>query len=288
MPENHDEIAARQKPPPGALFLDHISHFVPDLDPAARLLEALGFAVTPLSVQVTPDGPVGSSNRCVMLESGYLEILTPTLDTPVARQMRDRIDRYVGVHLACFGTPSADDEHARLSARGFDPLPVVRLARQVEDGATVRFNVVRVPPAKMPEGRIQFVEQLAPECIWRAAHLAHDNGVTGLAAVYAVAADPGEVAARYARFSGLLPRREGEFTCLASDRGEVRIGTRETLARLFGEAPLAPALAGYALSCRDPAAFAARCRDAGLAVSGRDSRYFVLLPPALGGAWVLQ
>lgn len=288
MPENHREIAARQKPPPGALYLDHISHFVPDLAAASQLLESLGFAVTPLSVQVTPEGPVGSSNRCVMLEQGYLEILTPTHDTPVARQMRSRIAQHVGVHLACFGTPSADDEYARLATRGFEPLPVVRLSRKVEDGATVRFNVVRVPDDRMPEGRIQFVEHLAPECIWRPAHLSHANGVTALNAVYVVAAEPAGVAARYAFFSGLLPRREGEVISLSSDRGEVRIATRDAFTAMLGDAPPAPSLAGYALQCRDPAGFAARCAAAGLRVTQNHGRCAVLLPPALGGAWVLE
>lgn len=82
-------IADRQRPPPGELYLDHVSHFVPDLGQAGELLEALGFAVTPLSAQVTQDGAAGTSNRCVMLAEGYLEFLTPTMDTPNAARMRN-------------------------------------------------------------------------------------------------------------------------------------------------------------------------------------------------------
>jgi hypothetical protein len=283
-----DSIAAHQRPPPGTLCLDHISHFVPDLDAAGTLLESLGFVVTPLSVQMTPDGPAGSSNRCVMLEEGYLEILTPTHDTPVGRQMRAFMAGHTGVHLACFGTPSADEEHVRLSAHGFEPLPIVRLSRPVDDDMTARFNVVRVPPEKMPEGRIQFVEQLAPEAIWRESHLAHGNGVLGLQAVFVVADDPVAVAARYARFSALLPRRDGAFARLSSERGDVVIGTREQWIDALGAAPAAPSLAGYALKCRDPASFAARCETAGLAVRKDPARLAVRLPPALGGAWILQ
>ncbi len=107
MTSTADAIAARQKPAPGELALDHISHFLPDLDAAAAWLSRLGFAVTPLSVQQTQDGPAGSSNRCVMLEEGYLEFLTPTMDTPVARQMRTYMAKHIGTHLACFGTPEA-------------------------------------------------------------------------------------------------------------------------------------------------------------------------------------
>ncbi|MGH8705960.1 MAG: VOC family protein, partial [Burkholderiales bacterium] len=111
-------IAARQRPPAGTLYLDHVAHFVPDLGAAAQALEALGFAVTPESAQATQHGPAGTSNRCAMLEGGYLEFLAPTADTPNARRLRAAMDRYRGVHLACFGTPAAEEEHARLAAHG--------------------------------------------------------------------------------------------------------------------------------------------------------------------------
>jgi len=276
--------ADRQRPPPGQLFLDHVSHFVSDLEAARELLEALGFAVTPLSAQKTQDGPAGTSNRCVMLAGGYLEFLTPTSDTPNAARLKKSMRRYRGVHLVCFGTPVADEEHARLAAHGFAPQPIVRLERKVENGMKARFNVVRAAPGKMPEGRVQYVEHLAPEAIWRPAHLRHRNGVLGLAAAYVVAANPIRAAARWARFMGGLPRREGGLVCLQTDRGEVLIGTRAQMKALLGAAPPSPGIAGYALACRDPRAFARRCRAAGLKVN---RHLAVVLPPALGGAWRL-
>jgi hypothetical protein len=277
-------VADRQRPPPGELCLDHISHFVPDLDKAAALLGRLGFVVTPVSVQRTQDGPAGTSNRCVMLAEGYLEFLTPTMDTPNAARMRKSMRRYRGVHLVCLGTPTADEEHFRLAQHGFAPQPIVRLSRKVEGGATVKFNVVRAAPGKMPEGRIQYVEQLTPQVIWRAEHLKHRNGIIGLAAAYVVAADPVRAAARWARFMGGLPRREGGLVSLESDRGKVLIGTRAQMKALLGAAPSSPGIAGYALACRNPRAFARRCRREGLQVN---RHLAVTLPPALGGAWHL-
>jgi len=277
-------IADRQRPPPGSLFLDHVSHFVPDLGAAGTLLEALGFAVTPVSAQVTQDGPAGTSNRCVMLHDGYLEFLAPTADTPNAKRLRKSMKRYRGVHLACFGTPAAVEEHARLERNGFAPQPLVHLKRKVEDGMTVRFSVVRAAPGKMPEGRVQYVQHLAPEAIWRARHLRHRNGVLGLSAAYVVAADPARAAARWARFMGGLPRREGKLVALPTDRGKVLIGTRAQIKALLGAAPRSPAIAGYALACRDPQAFARRCAQAGLKLN---RNLAVVLPPALGGAWHL-
>jgi len=100
-------IAENQTPAPGELNLDHVAHFVPDLGVAARLAESVGFVVTPESAHRAQGAPAGTSNRCIMLEEGYIEILAPTLDTPNARRVRSHMARYDGVHLACFGTPDA-------------------------------------------------------------------------------------------------------------------------------------------------------------------------------------
>ena len=272
--------ADRQRPPAGELCLDHLGHFVPDLDSAAAVWQKLGFSVTPTSVHQVGGKPAGTSNRCVMLEEGYLELLSPTADTPNAQRVRDRMKRFVGIHLACFGTPTADAEHQRLSAHGFEPEPVVRLERKIETGDTVRFAVVYVPPDKMSEGRVQYCEHLTPREVWRERYV----NPFALRAVYVVADEPEEAAARWGRFGGLLPRAEDGFVRLDTARGRVMIGTRHRLSQLLGEVPAAPALAGYALGCADPEGFARRCSKAGLRVDGNRVR----LPAALGGTWLLE
>src|SRR5665647_453155 len=149
---------AVQVPAPGKLNLDHVAHFVADIDAASVALEKLGFTLTPFSAQshrLQPGGPLvpaGTGNRCVMLPHCYLEFLTPTDDTPVASQLRASIQRYVGVHLVAFGTGAPSLDHARLARSGFDPLALVALQRQIvtENGEdTARFTVVRVAPGTM-------------------------------------------------------------------------------------------------------------------------------------------
>jgi hypothetical protein len=243
-------IAERQKPAPGELFLDHVAHFVADLAAAARLAESLGFVVTPESAHGTHAHAAGTVNRCIMLEAGYIEV-------------RKRTARYSGVHLGGFGTPDAAAEQRRLADHGF--------------------AAEELPPGEMPEGRIEYVEHRAPESLWQPRYLEHANGVTGLAALYVVAEDPAATAVRWSRFSALLPRRDGDLVSLEMTRGRVCIGTRHALLKLFDEVPPAPALAGYAIACRDPQAFAGRCAKAGLRVRDR----CVTLPPALGGSWLL-
>jgi Glyoxalase-like domain len=280
-------VASQQLPSAGSLLLDHVSHFVPDLASAARALEALGFAVTPPSAQQTQDGPAGTSNVCVMLEHGYLEFLAPTADTANAQRLRASMQRYPGVHLVCFGTPDAEGEHLRLKTHGFEPQPLVQLSREVQSGVRAQFKVVRAAPEKMPEGRIQFVQHHTPEAIWQPQYLGHTNNVVKLACVFAVAEDPVAAGARWARFAALLPRPAGDFVHLPTARGHVLIGRRESWNTLLGDAPAAPALAGYALECRDPAILVSRCKLLGLALRKlRENLYAVSLPEALGGAWI--
>ena len=86
---------AAQLPEAGAVFLDHVAHFVPAMDPAARALEHCGFRLTPFTLQTNRvDGkpvPAGTGNRCAMLRRGYVEILAATADTPLAQQLRERL-----------------------------------------------------------------------------------------------------------------------------------------------------------------------------------------------------
>lgn len=276
--------AAQQVPAPGDLVLDHVSHFVPDLAAAAAALRALGFAVTPESAQQLPEGPAGTSNVCVMLPQGYLEILAPTMDTPNAQRLRAAMQRHDGVHLACFGTPDADGEHRRLADHGFDPPPIVHLSRKVETGETARFSVVRAAPDRMPEGRIQFVQHFTPEVIWRPEHLRHANAVTKLACLFVVADDPVDAAARWGQFCALLPAPAGGYVHIAASRGHVLIGKRAQWRELLGDAPAAPAIAGYALECTETAPLLERCGKLGLrAREVRRDLFCVPFPAALGG-----
>ncbi len=267
--------ADRQRPTPGSLHIDHVSHFVADLDAAAAAFEALGFRVTPASAQHTPEGPVGASNRCVMLEDGYIELLAPTHDTPAAQRIRALMGRYPGVHLVCFGTADAAEEHRRLEAHGFAPQPLVDLQRETPAGA-VKFKVARPSPEKMPEGRIQFVEQVTPELLWREP----DVNEFALGDVFVAAHDVASTAARWAEFAGLIPRPFGETVRLETERGTIVVGPPPTATN---PSIPAPGIVGYSLACRHPKEMAARCSQHGLAVRRFGGRYTASLPTALGG-----
>jgi hypothetical protein len=208
------DVAKRQRPPAGELVLDHLAHFVPDLGAAAAVWEKLGFKVTPVSHHEVAGKPAGTSNRCVMLEEAISSCWHHDGHAECGR-VRERMKRFVGVHLACFGTPDATAEQQRLAAQGFAPEPVVHLKRKIETGASVEFRVVYVPPDRMPEGRVQYCEHVTPAQVWREGFV----NPFRLRAVYVVADEPEEVAARWGRFGGLLPRPEDGFVRLNTARG---------------------------------------------------------------------
>src|SRR6516225_4807782 len=60
----------KQLPDSGQIFLDHVAHFVPAIDAAAKALELCGFRLTPFTAQTDQIGdksvPAGTGNRCAM------------------------------------------------------------------------------------------------------------------------------------------------------------------------------------------------------------------------------
>src|SRR6478609_2784718 len=130
-----DEVD-RQLPEGGEIFLDHVGHFVRDPKAAADALARAGFAPTPVSVQVNPDGkggetPTGTGNICAMLPRGYVECLFKTADTPLGHELDKAMERYSGVHLVAFAVHDAEAAHARLQGLGFRMRPLVSMQRPV-------------------------------------------------------------------------------------------------------------------------------------------------------------
>jgi hypothetical protein len=279
-----------------ALDIDHIAHFLPDIERAGASLTKLGFTLTPFSAQshrVAPGEPLvpaGTGNRCVMLQRGYLEFLTPTHDTPNAAHLRAAIRRYTGVHLIAFGTQAPDADCQRLSEGGFHPLTPLALQRQVgaESGeTTARFTVVRVPETAMAEGRIQFCQHHTRGAVWQPRWLTHANHAVGLAGVILCVADPAEAAQRYARFTGLPVSATGSTDhswWLDTTQGYLLFVSPARLQRSFGvAAPALPWIAATVIDSDNLPATQAIVNGATF-----DQRLLVTLGPSLGGMMIFQ
>lgn len=290
--DTHD-IPAHQAPAAGDLTLDHVAHFVPDIDGANTALARLGFTATPFSPQshrLQPDGPLvpaGTGNRCVMLERGYLEFLTPTADTPHAAQLRAAMDRYVGVHLVAFGTGAPDRDVQRLTRAGYGPLPAVALQRPIDttDGVgTARFTVVRVPPGTMAEGRIQYCQHHTPELLWQPRWVAHRNTVVALSGVILCVSDPAEAADRYTRYTGLAAHATASGWRIDTAHGALHCMSADAMrSRWRVEPPSLPWIAGTVLAARELDVLATYLQNAGCPAWPLDGGLRTQLPPALGG-----
>ncbi|MEQ1773696.1 MAG: VOC family protein [Burkholderiales bacterium] len=285
--------------PPGAYpDIDHVAYFLPDIERASGALTALGFTLTPFSAQshrLEPGGPLvpaGTGNCCIMLKRGYVECLTPTHDTPNAAQLRMAIHRYTGVHLIAFGTQTPETDFQRLSANGFQPLTPVALQRQAGTAsgeATARFTVVRVAPATMAEGRIQFCQHHTRDVVWQPRWATHANHAVGLAGVLLCVADPAEAAQRYARFTGLRAQpagTSGDSWRLdgADGKGYLLFASPALLQQsLRVSAPVLPWIAGCIIDSDDMNATQARLNGNRI-----DDRLLVKLDASLGGIVIFQ
>jgi hypothetical protein len=263
-------------------FLDHVGHFVPDIDEAGRALENLGFTLTPFSLHLHRSHPdseptTGSGNRCVMFRRGYLEFLTPVGDSIMAGELRHAIQGYTGAHLIAFGTADPQRDHARLVRMGLAPLDPIALQREITTptgNATARFTVVRVPSGNMPEGRIQFCQHHTPELLWQTRWLAHANRAASLQGVILCVANPREAAERYARFTGSDPQMNG---MLFADPASFE-------RRLNKKPPASPWIAGCILESDDIDDTADYFRNSRVDVREIGSgRLLVELPNSVGG-----
>jgi len=291
-------IAAAQPPRAGKINLDHIAHFVPDIDAASAAFEALGFTLTPFSAQMQRNDagelvPAGAGNRCIMLERGYIECLTPTAETLIGNQLRDAIARYTGLHLIAFGTGDAAADHARLSHQQFAPLAPVDLQRTictVDGEGTARFSVVRMPPGTMAEGRIQFCQQHTPELLWQSRWTRHRNKACALTAVIACVENPDEAAGRYARFTGLPAAVNGDDRIIDTARGRLLLVAPATVQRVFRiDPPVLPWIFGNVMATADMEKTRACIVASGLphGMLG-DERLYVVPPPAIGGIMIFE
>ncbi len=286
----------RQTASGNEIFLDHIAHWVPDMEAAADALENLGFTLTPYTEHTNstapgePIVPAGSANQCIMLREGYLEILTPTADTAVGREVSAGIDRYVGVHLAAFGCADSPAQRERLIGEGFDQRPVVDLRREVDDEngetGTLQFTVIRPVPGTMAEGRIQFLTHHTPDLLWQERWMGHPNGAERLTELFICVEDTGEAVGRYERYLDRKPEKIGNGWLINVERGRVALLTPGMLTELVADfaIPGLPYIAGYTLQCNDLSNTIKYLQSRGILYRELTNDVVaVVCPPALGG-----
>lgn len=279
------------------IFLDHVGHFVRDVEAASRALSRCGFAPTPISIQVNNDPaggtqPTGTGNVTAMLSRGYLEILFKTSDTPLSREFDAALNRHAGLHLAAFAVADAQSAHRRLASSGFPMREPVRMQRPVatEAGlATAAFTITRVEASAMPEGRIQFLTHHSEQAVWQERWLRQPNTAVDLIDVMIAVADVEEAAQRFARFTGRPAVRTSGGAVIRLDRGGVYLLNHDRATQRLPEVAIAtlPFMVGYALRVHSLAAAEKAVDAAGLDWHAFEHGIAAAFPAELGeGAWL--
>ena len=290
--------ADRQLPRGDEIFLDHVGHFVADVEAAGRALARAGFAPTPVSVQVNPDPvdgtprPTGTGNVTAMLARGYLEVLFKTADTPLGREFDASFARYPGIHLAAFAVADAAAAHRRLAAEGFKVRPLVEMQRPAatEQGeGTAAFTIARVEPDVMPEGRMQILTHRTEDTVWQPRWLKHPNSAMALLDLVIAVVDVEAAAARFARFTGRESQPSALGYSIRLDRGRLHLVRREALGTLFPALaiPALPFAAAYGIRVESLGTATECLSRGGIGFSRRGDTVVVPFPPELGlGLWV--
>ncbi|CAH1675449.1 putative Glyoxalase-like_dom domain-containing protein [Hyphomicrobiales bacterium] len=276
-----------------AVWLDHVAHMVPDLEAACAALEAMGFFLSPLSIQSAPPAPgerpvpTGTANRCVMLGRGYIEVLGKVAETPSAANLTANVQRYVGVHLVAFGAADINARAALLDAAGFSLVNIAQPQRAVgtDNGeATARFQIAVPPRGAMKEAGMFFVRHMTRDLVWQPRWVRDANAVEGLSEVLLHVADLAEARERYERFLGCAPAFAARG-CVAFRIGEdwVSLLSDEGVEEGLGPGrPSAPSTVGYVLHSRDVEATRAAFARGGFKTLTRGDFLQVQGGPVLG------
>jgi len=290
-------VPDRQLPILEEIFLDHLAHFVPDVQAASRALARAGFAPTPVSIQVVPDSdgtlrPTGTGNVTAMFSRGYAEVLFKTADTPLGRELEAALARYDGVHLVAFAVADATAAHRRLAATGFRVQPVVQMQRPVDTGGApgiAAFTLARLESGQMPEGRIQILTHRTEAMVWQPRWLSHPNGAVALTGVTIAVGDLKDAAQRFARFTGREAAPSPLGQTIELDRGCVQLLTPEAFARKLPDVPIPslPFIGAYGIRVASLAVTLDLLKRAGLRTRRGEQELVAIFPEELGrGAWL--
>ena len=218
--------------------LDHAGVAVRDLDAAARDWQALGFQVTALAPHL-PGGVTG--NRCIMFHDGYVELIAVIQPGGHSATLAGFLARYEGVHVLSLATDNVYQAAARLGQT------VIRSERPTDAGLA-RFARVALT-AMVP--RLQLIQHLTPDLVWRPAEMVHPNQALALRAIVVIAADPAALASALATAAGVPAEPIAGGLRLRLGIGEIRVlaGTDSFLPGLVP--PSLPWVAGIEVQSAD-------------------------------------
>lgn len=279
--------------------LDHLVIGVADLDAAGLFYENLGFRVGARNRH-----PWGTENRIVQFPGAFLELITvgdaALIPPPAPRRfsfgafVRDALARGQGMSMLVLESQdsAAAAEGFRQAGIGdFEPFFFERQARRPDGSqARVAFTLAFAQNRAAPECGFFLCQQHEPQNFWNPAFQQHQNGASGLAAVFLVALEPAGQAAFLEAYSGAATFATPEAGLrLPLPRGRIEVMTPEAAEALLGaRTPRQPHFAGFAVTVPDLGEIEARLGAHGIAQRRDGARLIVPASAALGCAIVFE
>lgn len=277
--------------------LDHLVIGVADLDAAGAFYSGLGFRVGARNRH-----PWGTENRIVQFPGAFLELIgvgdAGAIPPPAPRRfsfgafVRDALARGEGMSMLVLESSDSVADAASFREAGigdFEPFFFERQARR-PDGSQVRvaFTLAFAENPAAPECGFLLCQQHEPQNFWNPAFQQHENGATGLAAVFLVAPEPQGQGVFLSAYSGTaasatsegglrfeLPR--GRIEVLTPQAAEIGLGGGGAQGR-------APHFGGFAVTVPDTARVEALLARHDIAHERRNKRIVVPASAALGCA----
>ncbi len=181
--------------------IDHVIVAVRDLDRAVAAYRQLGFTPTDRGRHPV----LGTQNHLFMFGRDYFELVGVERPTPDNQRWRDVLADREGLAGIALATEDAEAATVALRARGATAPDVSYFSRPVEiDGRMeeARFAAAYVATGVTPVAPMFFCQHFTRDLVWRPEWQRHPNGVTGIGAVAALAANPAATAAAYAPLVG--------------------------------------------------------------------------------------
>lgn len=280
--------------------LDHLVIGVADLDAAGVFYENLGFRVGARNRH-----PWGTENRIVQFPGAFLELIgvgdAALIPAPAPRRfsfgafVRDALARGQGLSMLVLesqDSAAAAESFRQAGIGDFEPFFFERKARR-PDGSEVRvaFTLAFAENRAAPECGFFLCQQHKPQNFWNPAFQRHENGASGLAAVFLVAAEPAGQAAFLEAYSGAGTFATPEAGLrLPLPRGRLEVVTPAAAAALLGHDAKGqrPHFAGFAVTVPDLGQVEARLGAHGIAHRRDGARLIVPARAALGCAIVFE
>lgn len=281
--------------------LDHLVIGVADLDAAGVFYGGLGFRVGARNRH-----PWGTENRIVQFPGAFLELITvgdaSLIPPPAPRRfsfgafVRDALARSEGMSMLVLESQdsAAAAEGFREAGIGdFEPFFFERQARR-PDGSEVRvaFTLAFAQNLAAPECGFFLCQHHEPQNFWNPAFQRHENGASGLAAVFLVAAEPAAQAAFLGAYSGAESFATPEAGLrLPLPRGRLEVMTPPAAAALLGHDATTrqqPHFAGFAVTVPDLGRVEARLSAHGVAHRRDGARLIVPASAAHGCTIVFE